>query len=276
MSRLLTVVAVSFICAGALRAAQPATSQEEVPTLLVLPVAAPAGKYEWVGRAIQQDMAVDLTRMTRARVISPSGPPARDASEALRAARDAGAQYVVHALAQISGDQLRVSGQLSEVSSGKVFSPIQATAPLDDLFPLEDALAVQVARGLPASLAVNLPAPQTQPSAPAQGSPVAAVSGPPEWVSVQTPAPSYYAASGGGAYYAYPYPYAYYGYPYYYGGFWAYGWWGPGVVIVHHGWDHGGWDHDGDHWHGWADGHPVGGGHPSGGHVVGGGGMHGR
>ena len=265
--------------------AWPAVNSEasEVPeqaTLLVLPVAAPAGQYSWVGSALQQDMAVDLTHLTRARVISPSAPVARDQAEALRAAREAGAQYVVHAAAQVSGNQLRVSGQLTEVATAKVLSPIDATAPLDDLFPLEDALAVQVARGLPASLA-TFAAPPTQPAAsPPAEAPVAAAApeGPPQYESIQTPAPYYYVASAPGGYYAYPYAYPYYyGYPYF-GAYWGYGWWGPGVVIVHHGWGgyHGWYGYGG---HGWA-GHGPGGAHFEGGHMGGGhgggGGMHGR
>jgi TolB-like protein len=281
MFRTSAFVAVLVFAAWTVIASQASEAPEQ-PTLLVLPVAAPVGQHGWVGTAIQQDMAVDLTHLTRARVIAPSAPVARDQGEAVQAARHAGAKYVVQATAQVFGEQLRVSGQLTEVATAKVLSPIDATAPLDDLFPLEDVLAVQVARGLPASLA-NLPAPQTQPAAAAPPPPVASSpDGLPQYESVQSPSPYYYVANGPSADYVYPYPYPYYyGYPYYFGAYWGYGWWGPGVVIVHHGWGYHGWYGYGGHgWaggHGW-EGHPVGASHPQGGMGGGhaGGGMHGR
>jgi TolB-like protein len=269
---MLTMLAAAPLCA----AAQEPAAEPPQPTLLVLPIAAPAGQYSWVGTAIQQDMAVDLTRLTKARVIAPSRPTAQDEAGALQAGRDAGAAYVVHASARLNDNQLRVSGQLSEVATGRVLSPVAATAPVDDLFPLEDALAMQVARGMPNSLANNLPAPQTQPAAaPESQTPVAQPpsasatppepaarvepAGPPVYESVQTPAPEYYFSAPGGSYpYVYPYPYPYYGYPYYYGGYWSYGWWGPGVVIVPHYYYHyhpWGWGYHGNGWYG----HPNGG-----------------
>src|ERR1700722_195797 len=68
------------------------------PTVLLLPVAAPSGSYSWVGRAIQQDVEVDLAQMGIARVIAPaSGSVVDDAPAALKAARDAGATHVVYA-----------------------------------------------------------------------------------------------------------------------------------------------------------------------------------
>jgi TolB-like protein len=269
MSRAVAFVLAMVVAASECAATQDRNTETREPTLLVLPVTVPSGQYSWVGAAIQQDMAVDLTHLTKARVIAPSKPTVQDATEALRAGRDAGAQYVVSTSARVSDNQLRVSGQLSEVATGQVLSPIGATAPVDDLFPLEDALAVQVARGLPTSLATNLPVPQTQPAttqeAQAAPAPVPEAAGPPVYESVQTPAPEYYFSAPGAPYpYVYPYPYPYYGYPYYYGGYWAYGWWGPGVVIVphyyyyYHGW---GWGHYGYGWHGAAAGHPAGGAH---------------
>lgn len=219
-------------------------SASSTPTVLVLPVAPPSGQ-QWVGRSIQQDMLADLTQMTRAKIIAPAAPSPTDSVDALRAGREERADYVVWAQAQGSGDQLRVIGEVLDVRDGKALSPINATAPMDELFPLEDALAVQVARALPRSLVVNVPSPQAQPSGSPASAPsnVAAAPPGPLYESVATPSPEYYSSPA----YASPYPYVY-SYPDYYPGYWGWGWWGPGVIIVPHHWH----DHDFDDFHhGW-------------------------
>jgi len=210
--------------------------------VLLLPIESPEGNYKWVGRAIQQDMLVDLTQMTRARVTAPASSPATDADAALRAARDAGAAYVVFGSAQNSGAQLRVTGQVLDAVSGKSITNLKATAPADDLFPLEDALAMQVVRALPKSLVPGEPSPSTA------GLPTVINERP--YGSEATPVPQYESVRDAGPGYAYapyvePYPYVYPDYGYLgYGGF---GWWGPGVIIAggHHWHDH--FDHDWDH-----------------------------
>jgi len=178
---------------------------------------------------------VDLTQMTRAHVLAPASPPALDATAALRAGHDAGAHYVVFGAAQSSGTQVRVTGQVLDVSTGQSLANLKATAPADDLFPLEDALAVQVVRALPGS-----PAPTTAPAETAQQPPpLPQVINEQPYVSEVTPAPQYDTVPGSGyGAYSYP-PYPYYGYPYYY----PYPYWGffggAGVVITgHHFHDH--------------------------------------
>jgi len=44
---------------------QPAPKALSDSTILILPIEPPMGSYNWVGRAIQQDMHVDLTQITR-------------------------------------------------------------------------------------------------------------------------------------------------------------------------------------------------------------------
>ena len=215
-------------------ATQPGPQSLANSTILVLPIEPPAGAYGWVSRAIQQDILVDLTQMTRAHVLAPSSAPALDADAALRAGRDAGADYVVFGLAQSSATQLRVTGQVLEVANGKNLAYLKATAPADDLFPLEDALAVQVARALPGASAPVLPT--TAPGDTAAPRPLpTVVYGQQPYISEVTPAPQY-DTTGGYSNGPYPdvYP-GYYDYPYYpfyypYAGFY----WGTGVVITGH------------------------------------------
>lgn len=258
------------------------------PTVLLLPVAAPAGSYSWVGRAIQQDVEVDLAQMGIARVIAPaSGPQADDSEAALRAARDAGATHVVFARAQVSGNQLRVTGQVLNVSDGKSLAAIKMTAPADNLFPLEDGISVQIAHALPGgpeALASAAKAQNDQGNQqPKQSMPTVIYGQPSSSAPAEAPAPQYYSTSPPSDYsapyttntyvytdpYYYGYGYPYYGYGYYpfgiyYGGFGFFG--GNFHNRFHDGGHFRGGFHDGDGFRGGFGGgfHGGGGSHGSG------------
>ena len=75
----------------------------------------------------------------------------------IRAARDANADYVTFGNAQVLGSQLRVTGQVLDARTGQTVSPLKVTAPVDNLFPLEDALAAQAARAISPTSAASLP-----------------------------------------------------------------------------------------------------------------------
>ena len=200
--------------------------------MLLLPIAAPSGSYSWVGRAIQQDVEVDLTQMGIARVIAPaSGSVVDDTPAALKAARDAGATHVVYAQAQISGNQMRVIGQVLDVNDGKQLAAIKMTAPADNLFPLEDGLSVQIARALPGGpeALASAAAAQNQQQ---QQRPTVVYGQPSDTNTVtQQPAPQYYSTTPdytpyttNNYVYTYPYDDSYgYGYPYYGYGYYPFG-----------------------------------------------------
>lgn len=252
--------------------------------VLVLPIAPPpSGGNANVSQSIQQDLVADLTTLTGARVIAPVGAqPATNEQAALDDARQHNADFVVWGQSQVSGTQLRVTGQLLHVSDGHALAGLKATAPVDDLFPLEDSLAAQVAHALPAPIGLVTPPSQTQ-SPPEQGG---SVSPPPT-----APAPT---ADNGNPYYSYTetvpqtyynyntyyYPsywspywgYPYWGYPYYwggigigfYGGYWHHGWYGGHFYGHPYGFGfHGGGFHTGGfaaRGGGFAGGHGGGGG----------------
>jgi TolB-like protein len=135
------------------------------PVVLVLPLAQPgnASTASEVN-SIQRDMAADLTQMIRARVIAPTDArPAGDDREALDEGQRFNASYVVYGTWQQAGDQMRVTGQVLDVAAGRSLAALKATAPLDNLFPLEDSLAAQAAGALPAPIGIPT-APQTQPA----------------------------------------------------------------------------------------------------------------
>jgi TolB-like protein len=264
----------------------PRSGERSNRVLLTLPIAAPgSGEYAAAGQSIQQDLVADLTSLTAARVIAPaSARPATDEQSALEQGRQNGAEFVVWGQAQVSGNQMRVTGQLLDVGSGRPLAGLKATAPADNLFPLEDSLAAQIARALPAPLGLVTPAPQTQPapegveSVPTSA-PIAAPaadSGNPYYSYTATVPQTYYTYNTyyypgyWSPYWGYPYPYVWGGIGFY-GGFWPhhYGWYG-GYPYGHYGF-HGGYGggfrggygggfHGGAHGGGFG-GHGGGGGH---------------
>jgi len=211
--------------------AESATAAEPVQgmTLVVLPFAETGpSRYPWVSRAIQQDMVAELGRTTRAR-IGESDRPALSDSAAIDAARRAGASAVVQGQYQAVGNEMRISGQVLSVTSGKAMGSFSANGPVRELFPLEDQVTGQVLRALPAAWVTVSFAPPPQPAAQNAAEPAAPAAPPAdatssgEYYSVTHAdyAPRSNVVYNYGS--AYPYPYYYYGYPYYY--------YYPGVVF---------------------------------------------
>ena len=225
-----TVILLGAMSCWAAPQTQPAEPAQR--ELLVLPVAPPAnGAIPWVGKSIQQDVTADLSQASKLRVAAPaSAAPAADVQDALRAARDAGASFVVFGQSQISGNQLRVTGNLLDAIDGKTLGSLKATAPIDDLFPMEDSLAAQAIAALPADVRMAPPAAIAQ--APATQPYLSSAVPVPQYQPQQYPsapyAPPYYS-------YTEPLPDSYYIYNYGYPSYWAYGyypwWWGTGVFI---------------------------------------------
>ena len=157
MKRALPIVIVAIVTGLMTLAVPRASAQSTTPStsaVLVLPFSTASAPSEaWIGKAVQQDLLTDLTQGTTAQVIAPAGiSPAADADEALKAARDKNASIVVYGQAQNTGKEVRLSGQVLDVATGKPITALKATGPTDDLFHLEDALAGQVFRALPANL----------------------------------------------------------------------------------------------------------------------------
>lgn len=113
--------------------------------LLILPFSAinQNESQPWVGRSVQQSLAADLLSGAPGRVLSSQTPAADDAA-ALEAARKVGAQYViVGEFASVGGD-VRITGQVLDVTAGRPVTAIKATGPSSDLFAMEDELTAQI------------------------------------------------------------------------------------------------------------------------------------
>jgi len=144
-------IALPSLLAAAVSGTEPVVDQT---VILVLPFSAPGGSsYQWVGRAVQQDLLTDLAQGTRTRVIAPAGAsPAADADAARRTAQQQGASMVMFGQVQAAGSELRLTGQVIDVAAAKPLANLKATGSADSLFHLEDALAGQTLAALPPDL----------------------------------------------------------------------------------------------------------------------------
>jgi len=195
--------------------------------ILVLPFAAvnPSQYQQWLGRSIQQSLAADLTASSPGRIAS-ADTEAADTAAALDAGRKAGAAYVVQGTFTTVGQSLRLTGQLLDVKSSQTVTGLKATGSVNDIFRMEDQIAMQVRHGLNPSAG---PAEAPVAEQPPQGNygPLAVPQQPPDqYVQTYVTPPSY------GSPYDYDY---YYGNPYAYGGpDYGFGWpgWYGGVIIT--------------------------------------------
>jgi TolB-like protein len=103
---------------------------------------------EWIGRAVQESLLTDLARVDGFRVVSDQRPPTTDLATARQLGRDAGADLVVIGGYQQIGNDLRITGQIVEVSSGEVAGTIKSTATENELIAMEDSISGQVERAL--------------------------------------------------------------------------------------------------------------------------------
>ena len=213
--------------------------------ILILPFQPvnPNDPAPWLGKSIQESMASDLTVAVPDRVIV-SDQPAATLDAAIAMGKQRGARYVVAGGFVTIDRELRITGQIVDVETGKPVSGLKATGEPATIFQLEDTLAGQVRSqvlGIPAQPAaadappVLTPIPPERLQNPAPQQPQVVTPTPASDASgVQTdyssyavaPTPPIYGTTDNGYYY-YPgydygsYPgYAYY-YPAYYGSpFW--------------------------------------------------------
>ncbi|HEY8750810.1 MAG TPA: hypothetical protein VIM11_22690 [Tepidisphaeraceae bacterium] len=149
---LIVVTAVANRYASA-QATEPGSPPS--PTVLVLRFITPddPDASDWIGRAAQEDLATDLTRGTTARIKAPfEAKPVADLDAALKRGREVHATHVVFGQAQSMEGNVRLTGQVLDVDSGRPLGTLKITGPRSSLFDLEDALARQVFASLPQSM----------------------------------------------------------------------------------------------------------------------------
>jgi TolB-like protein len=130
---------VMIVCL-ALLATAPVRGAGVKVAVLPFDVLGEAG-HEWVGRAMQDALGTGMqnVRGISAVLVPAVGPIDTDA--ALTAARSAGADFVIFGTIQFVDDQMRVSGHVAAVASGKIVGSLTSDSNLRDLFGVEDSLA---------------------------------------------------------------------------------------------------------------------------------------
>ncbi|MEZ0265844.1 MAG: hypothetical protein ACAI43_14030 [Phycisphaerae bacterium] len=122
----------------------------DAPKVLVVPFdgAGPADKA-WIAKALQQNLVAELSRVNSVEPVT-SGKVLADKAAALNAAKEMGAQFVVFGAYQVVEADLRITGQVLDVGKNQTVAGLKATGAQRDLFGLEDVIATQVKRALPA------------------------------------------------------------------------------------------------------------------------------
>ena len=250
-------------------AAGPATQPSEVGKILVLPFT-PVNKTDsqpWLGRSVQQSLVADLTMIAPDHAFA-SEAEANDPDAAVAAGKKADARYVVFGTFTTVHSDVRLTGQVMDVATGKAVGGLKATGPVDDIFVLEDGLARQIKSRLGLTPSRGSSSGTAEATEPEPMAPLRSEQAPPADQYAQTyapPAPDYntynyyYTTSPD---YGYGYDYPYWGYPVY-----GFAFTGSSFGRFHHGFHDGGF-------HGRFGGSHFGGGAHFGTHF-GGGGFHG-
>jgi len=237
----LVLTICGLLCAPAL-AAGPATQPAEVGKILVLPFT-PVNKTDaqpWLGRSVQQSLVADLTMVAPDHAFA-SDAEATDSDAAVAAGKKADARYVIFGTFTTVHGDVRLTGQVMDVTTGKAVGGLKATGPVDDIFVLEDGLARQIKSRLSLAPSRELQSATAQPTEPEPMAPLRTEQAPPADQYSQTyapPAPDYntynyyYTTSPD---YGYGYDYPYWGYPAY-----GFGFIGSSFGRFHHGFHDGG------------------------------------
>ena len=102
---------------------------------------------DWISRAIQQSVADELSALSDVEVV-PIDPAAAAAAAAptTAQAKASGIKYIVRATIQRLNGEIRVTGRVEDVETGKTVGGFKATGPQHQLFAIEDAIARQLKR----------------------------------------------------------------------------------------------------------------------------------
>jgi TolB-like protein len=106
----------------------------------------------WIAKAVQQNLVAELSRVSSVTPITGEATAA-DLNAAVRLGENAKADYVVFGTYQAVEGDLRMTGQVVDVSKKDVVAGLKATGTQRDLFGMEDVIANQVKRALPQPVA---------------------------------------------------------------------------------------------------------------------------
>src|SRR6266850_543209 len=164
MRRTILAILAVLLLAPTLRAADPAppagAAQRQPTRILVLPFSMTGGdgKYTWIGQAIAENFQAELAKAGFAIVnpVNPDGPVAiGDPDKAVRAAQLSRAEVVVFGSYQFLDPDVRVTGQVLDVSTNQIVGVLKASGTFRQLFTIEDDLSDQAKKMLIGDKAAN-------------------------------------------------------------------------------------------------------------------------
>ncbi len=123
-------------------------------TVLVLPfevIGEDATNRAWLGRAVQQNLLAELSRVQTLQPVSTSAPASATSPQGLSSTVPA--RFVISGTVQSVGNDLRITGQIFDASTQTVLTGLKATGSSRELFSMQDTLATQASRALPQPVA---------------------------------------------------------------------------------------------------------------------------
>jgi len=119
---------------------------------------------DWVAKALQQNLVAELARVNSVQAVT-GNHAVSVMDDALKAADDAHADYVVFGSYQAVDGDLRMTGQVIDVNKKVAVAGLKTTGSQRDLFGMEDVIAHQIKRALPQPVAEAHPEMLQQPPA---------------------------------------------------------------------------------------------------------------
>jgi TolB-like protein len=196
------------------------------PSVMVLPFNALGDddRHNWIGQAIHDNLDSELGRLGF-QMVAPKLPAVLKSKAAMpldtpaiiKIAKEGRADIVIFGSFQMNDPDLRITGQIVDVPSGKSLGALKANGPFRQLFTLEDALSDQVKAIIDVKPAPAAEAPPADaPPADAEPAPRVPATYESEFGYSYPSFYSYYSYGGSYCYSSYRYPYGYC-YPYGYG-----------------------------------------------------------
>ena len=160
LSMLTAIVSAAFLCLAPLvgyaqePSVAPADRVRPRGTVAVLPFSNISGQAvdEWIGAGIAESLMAGLHRGGALTVIGPevmqrelrADLPEEGDRRAVELARRVGATWVVTGSYQRSGDQLRITARVVDVTSGRVSRTVKVDGVVDQIFALQDRVAAEL------------------------------------------------------------------------------------------------------------------------------------
>lgn len=149
-----------------LRSSAPTAAAGDPPAVAIAPIVnlTGHGEDEWLGTALAETLAAALQEIEGLTILGGDrvldawrrlgdAPGEIGAERAARLGRMLGARWMVCGSFQRLGEQVRLTGQVIEVESGRVARAARADGPVGELFAIQDRIVAELVSGLRGTVA---------------------------------------------------------------------------------------------------------------------------